>query len=113
MIRNPQDPILIIKAPTLPIGSLVSTSCLGSPYRILNINHKKELLRSLWVNPECRNRRIPNTPDEPRCPAARDYNPKRLNSNSKGDFGGTGRASMGSDHVYFCANTVRGILWVL
>ena len=28
---------------------LLSSSLLGSPYRILNINHKKELLRSLWV----------------------------------------------------------------
>ena len=24
---------------------------MGLPYRILNINHKKELLRGLWVNP--------------------------------------------------------------
>ena len=28
---------------------LLSSSFLGVPYRILNINHKKELLRSLWV----------------------------------------------------------------
>ena len=28
-----------------PLGS----SFLGLPYRILNINHKKEPLRSLWV----------------------------------------------------------------
>ena len=28
---------------------LLSSSCLGLPYRILNINLKKELLRSLWV----------------------------------------------------------------
>ena len=27
----------------------LSSSCLGLPYRILNINHKKELLRGLWV----------------------------------------------------------------
>ena len=26
----------------------LSSSFLGSPYRILNINHKKELLRGLW-----------------------------------------------------------------
>ena len=32
----------------LPIGSLV-VPFLGLPYRILNMNHKKELLRSLWV----------------------------------------------------------------
>ena len=28
---------------------LLSSSFLGLPYRILNANHKKELLRSLWV----------------------------------------------------------------
>ena len=28
---------------------LLSSSFSGLPYRILNINHKKELLRSLWV----------------------------------------------------------------
>ena len=28
----------------------LSSSFLGLPYRILNINHKKELLRGLWVN---------------------------------------------------------------
>ena len=28
---------------------LLSSSFLGLPYRILNINHEKELLRSLWV----------------------------------------------------------------
>ena len=28
----------------------LSSSCLGLPYRILNINHKKELLRRLWVH---------------------------------------------------------------
>ena len=28
---------------------LLSNSSLGLPYRILNMNHKKELLRSLWV----------------------------------------------------------------
>ena len=29
---------------------LLSSSFLGLPYRIPNINHKKELLRSLWVS---------------------------------------------------------------
>ena len=29
---------------------LLSSSVLGLPYRILSINHKEELLRSLWVN---------------------------------------------------------------
>ena len=29
---------------------LLSSSFLGLPYRILNIHHKKELLRSLWVH---------------------------------------------------------------
>ena len=34
-----------------------SSSLLGLPYRILNINHKKELLRGLWVyTPESWNR---------------------------------------------------------
>ena len=28
---------------------LLSSSLLGLPYRILNTNHKQELLRSLWV----------------------------------------------------------------
>ena len=28
---------------------LLSSSFLGLPYRILNMNHKKELPRSLWV----------------------------------------------------------------
>ena len=28
---------------------LLSGSFLGLPYRILNINHKKELLRGLWA----------------------------------------------------------------
>ena len=28
---------------------LLSSSFLGLPYRILNMSHKKELLRSLWV----------------------------------------------------------------
>ena len=27
----------------------LSSSFLGLPYRILNINHKEELLRGLWV----------------------------------------------------------------
>ena len=27
----------------------LSSSFLGLPYRILNVNHKKELLRGLWV----------------------------------------------------------------
>ena len=30
---------------------LLSSSFLGLPYKILNINHKKQLLRSLWVSP--------------------------------------------------------------
>ena len=29
-----------------------SSSFLGLPYRILNINHRKELLRDLWVTKE-------------------------------------------------------------
>ena len=32
-----------------PTHSLLSSSFLGLPYRILYTNHKKELLRSLWV----------------------------------------------------------------
>ena len=27
----------------------LSSSCLGLPYRVRNINHKKELLRGLWI----------------------------------------------------------------
>ena len=33
-----------------PTHRLPSSSFLGLPYRTLNINHKKELLRSLWVH---------------------------------------------------------------
>ena len=29
----------------------LSSSFLGLPYRILNINHEKELLRGLWLGP--------------------------------------------------------------
>ena len=32
--------------------SPLSSSFLGLSYRILNINHKEELLRGLWVNPK-------------------------------------------------------------
>ena len=32
---------------------LQSSSFLGLPYRVLNINHKKELLWSLWVRNDC------------------------------------------------------------
>ena len=35
----------------VPTHRLLSSSFLGLPYRILNMNHKKELLRSLWVVP--------------------------------------------------------------
>ena len=34
---------------TVSTHRLLSSSFLGLPYRILNKNHKKELLRSLWV----------------------------------------------------------------
>ena len=37
--------------PTYETHRLLSSSFLGSPYRLLNINHKKELLRGLWVTP--------------------------------------------------------------
>ena len=30
----------------------LSSSFLGLPYTVLNINHEKELLRGLWVNPK-------------------------------------------------------------
>ena len=33
-----------------PTRRLLSSSFLGLPYRILNINHQKELLRGLWVD---------------------------------------------------------------
>ena len=32
-----------------PTHRLLSSSFLGLPYRILNMNHTKELLKSLWV----------------------------------------------------------------
>ena len=32
-----------------PTHTPLSSSFLGLPYRILNTNHKKELLRGLWV----------------------------------------------------------------
>ena len=44
--------MLIIKAPTLSFGFThrpLSSSFLGLPDRILNLNHNKELLRGLWV----------------------------------------------------------------
>ena len=34
-----------------PTHRLLSSSFLGLPYRVLNINPQKELLTSLWVNP--------------------------------------------------------------
>ena len=34
----------------IPAYRLQSSSFLGSPYRILSINHKQELLRGLWVD---------------------------------------------------------------
>ena len=43
-----------------PLGS----SFLGLPYRILNINHKKELLRGLWVESAvCRSFAGPQIPN--------------------------------------------------
>ena len=44
----------VIVDPCICLGGLythrlLSSSFLGLPYRILNMNHKKELLRSLWV----------------------------------------------------------------
>ena len=35
-----------------PTHRPLSSSFLELPYRILNTNHKKELLRGLWVNPK-------------------------------------------------------------
>ena len=37
-----------------PCEQPLSSSFLGLPYRSLNINHKKELLRGIWVQPEFR-----------------------------------------------------------
>ena len=34
-----------------PTHGPLSSSFLGLPYRILNVHHKKELLRGLWVKP--------------------------------------------------------------
>ena len=35
-----------------PTHRPLSSSFLELPYRVLNTNHKKELLRGLWVNPK-------------------------------------------------------------
>ena len=43
--RNPEQQSLL----EVPTHRLLSSSFLGLPYRILNMNHKQELLRSLWV----------------------------------------------------------------
>ena len=42
--------VAILVQRALTTHRLHSTSFLGLPYRILKINHKKELLRSLWVD---------------------------------------------------------------
>ena len=39
----------------IPTHRPLSSSFLGVLYRILNINHKKELLRGLWVDREAAN----------------------------------------------------------
>ena len=41
---------MFVLAPELPIGSIV-VPFWGLPYRILQMNPKKELLWSLWVKP--------------------------------------------------------------
>ena len=46
--RGPMEETLAVK-PDAGTHRLLSSSFLGLPYRILNMNHKKELLRSLWV----------------------------------------------------------------
>ena len=40
------------RGPRMSTHRPLSSSLLGFPYRILNINHKKELLRGLWVASE-------------------------------------------------------------
>ena len=47
------------------IHRLQGSSFLGLPYRILNINHKKELLWSLWVD-LCLCSGLPQHPSEAR-----------------------------------------------
>ena len=42
----------------MPIGSLV-VPFWGLPHRILNTNHKKELLRGLWVGGKVKGRTEP------------------------------------------------------
>ena len=44
------DPATLIKSLLGTTLTLHSSSFLGLPYRILNINHKKQLLWSLWVD---------------------------------------------------------------
>ena len=41
---------LPVRTPWIPTPRLLSSSFLGVPYRILSMNHKKELLRSLWID---------------------------------------------------------------
>ena len=41
--------VVVVVLPLLASHRLLSSSFLGLPFWILNMNHKKELLRSLWV----------------------------------------------------------------
>ena len=46
--------LLLVHVVTCAYPSALSSSFLGVPSRILNINHKKELLRGLWVVIDCK-----------------------------------------------------------
>ena len=60
--RHPSDPTALrgfsakkdqgSKSVAVLTHRLLNGSLLGLPYRILNIHHKKELLRSLWISAE-------------------------------------------------------------
>ena len=41
--------LVILKCFVVPIGPYISSSFLGLPYGLLNMNHKEELLWGLWV----------------------------------------------------------------
>ena len=49
---KPQHRNLAMGCGKHPTHRPLSSSFLGLPYRILNISHKKELLRGRWVNPK-------------------------------------------------------------
>ena len=51
-LRRSHEPQAKSRNPTTLSHRPLSSSFLGLPYRILDMNHKKELLRGLWVSHE-------------------------------------------------------------